>query len=375
MKLTQRIILITIIPLIVATSGSAIITTEIIDKELFDLAISNIKSLCQLTESEMRNPMNDLDVDKLNEIIDHLEKQEEVIQVLVLFPDGRLLTDGTDDDFNYGIILEDKFIQQSIKSNKELMIIENGIIRASKPITLNEKIGILVLDYSTNKINMSITNTISNIIIIASAIIIISGSIVYYLSRTISTPILQIRKNVEKIANQELENVKTNTNIPEINELASIIEELGSKIEKYQKELVKNERLSTIGEMSARVTHDLRNPLTTIKNSIEILKKKKPEMVKENQQYFDMMYDATMRINHQIDEVLGFIKIKEPEKNSVDFVEMIEKILKTIDLPKNIKLSIKPHKIWCDESQIQNVLINLISNAIHAIDKNKERLI
>ena len=66
--------------------------------------------------------------------------------------------------------------------------------------------------------------------------------------------------------------------------------------------------------MSARITHDLRNPLTTIKNSIEIMKMKNPEKIKENQQYFDMIQDAVTRMNHQIDEVLGFVKAKEPRK-------------------------------------------------------------
>ena len=51
-----------------------------------------------------------------------------------------------------------------------------------------------------------------------------------------------------------------------------------------------------------------RNPPTAIVNTIEVMKLKKPDMVKENQQYFDMMGDAILRMSHQIDEVLGFVK-------------------------------------------------------------------
>ena len=64
---------------------------------------------------------------------------------------------------------------------------------------------------------------------------------------------------------------------------------MGDKIDEYQKELVKSERLTTIGEMSSRVTHDLRNPLTTLNNSLGVIKVKNPETVKENKKYFDMM--------------------------------------------------------------------------------------
>lgn len=376
MELNHKIILVVIILLLISTSITALIITEFTKDELFDSTISHIKSLCQLTENEMRNPMNNLDVDKLNEIIDHLEEQSGVLGVLVLFPDGRLLTDGTDDDFNYGIILQDEFIQKSIVSNQELLEIENDVIRASKPIILNEKIGILVINYSTNEINMIIQESITDIIGISITLMVISGLIATYLSRSISKPILKMRKDVEAISKGQLKINYVKSNITEIDELSSIIGELGDKIERYQKESLKNERLSTIGEMSARITHDLRNPLTAIKNSIEVLKLKKPEMVRENQQYFDMMNDAVIRINHQIDEVLGFVKIKTPEKESIEFSKIMKDVLDSIKLSKNIQIEIseKDRKIWCDNIQIQNVLINLISNSIHAIEKEQGKI-
>ena len=376
MKLNQKIILISIIPLIISTSAVTVIITEMTNDDLFDSSISHIKSLCELTENQMKNPMNNLDIDAMNEIIDHLEDQEGILQVLVLFPDGRLLTDGTDNDFNYGTIFEDDFIQKSIDSSEELLILENSVIRVSKPIILHEKIGILILDYSTKSIENSIQNSISNILITSMSIITIVGISAVYLSKSISIPILKMKKNVELISKGKIGIESKNSGITELDELSKTIVELGIKIEKYQNELVKKERLSTIGEMAARITHDLRNPLTTIKNSIEILKIKKPEIVKDNQQYFDMMHDAASRMNHQIDEVLGFVKIKQPEKTNVKFQELLSKILETIELPNNIEIKIpkEDHTIWCDSIQLQNVLINLILNSIQSIGKDHGKI-
>jgi len=218
MKLNQKIILIAILPLIVSTSFVTIIIAEITNDELFDSSISHIKSLCQLTENEMRNPMNNLDVDKLNEIIDHLEEQEGILQVLVLFPDGRLLTDGTDNDFNYGTMFEDKFIQKSITSSEDMLVIEGDVIRASKPIILNEKIGILIIEYSTNKIQMIIQNTILEILIITILTIGIVGIIAIYLSRSISNPILKMKKDVDEISKGELKIKMIDSGITELDE-------------------------------------------------------------------------------------------------------------------------------------------------------------
>lgn len=58
--------------------------------------------------------------------------------MLILFPDGRLLTDGTDYDYNYGTTFEDDFIQSMINSKDEKMEIKETMIRAAKPIILNE---------------------------------------------------------------------------------------------------------------------------------------------------------------------------------------------------------------------------------------------
>ena len=53
------------------------------------------------------------------------------------------------------------------------------------------------------------------------------------------------------------------------------------------------------------------------------MKMKDPEKIKENQQYFDMIQDGVARMNHQIDEVLTFVKAKEPERNFVEFCEIL----------------------------------------------------
>lgn len=377
MNLNSKLVLITIIPIIIATSLTSIIIAEFTTRELFDSAISKIKSLCDLTESEMRNPMNNLDVDELNELIDNLETEKNILQVLVLFPDGRLFTDGTDDDYNFGKVLEDEFIQTSILEDKEMLLVEDDVIHASKPIMLNEKIGILVMQYSTQEINSTIQNSITSIIVTALIILGISAVIAVQLGRSISRPILELKENIFRVSDGNLKNPQIFSNISEIDQLSKQIFEMGEKLEKYQKEMIKTERLAAIGELSSRITHDLRNPLNSLKMAIDILKTKKPEMIKENQEYFDMMQHSVERMNHQIDEVLGFIKKSPPKRESVKFSEIISNSLKSFQFPKNIKVSVSENDgiIWCDKNQIQNVIVNLISNSIHAIGKKEGKII
>ena len=377
MKLNQRIILITIIPLIISTSVSTIIITEIATWQLFESTIMKVEALSKLMASEMRNPMSNLDIDAINELIDNLEENKDVHQVLVFYPDGRLFTDGTDDDFNYGMIFEDEFVQNALASDKEIVLIENDIIRNSKPIILNEKIGIIILEYSLQSINEIVQNAITKILIVALLIITIASIIAILLSYSIRDPILKIKNNVDNISKGNFENQKIVSKISEIDELAENISLMGEKINNYQKELIKNERLTIVGEMSARITHDLRNPLTAIKNSIEIMNIKNPETAEKNKKYFDMMEDSVLRMSHQIDEVLGFVKIQSTERAYVKFSEMVNNILKTINKPDNIKISslVKDKEIWCNKIQLENVFINLITNSFQAIGKTEGKII
>lgn len=373
MNLNSKLVLITIIPIIIATSLTSIIIAEFTTRELFDSTISKIKSLCDLTESQMRNPVNNLDVDELNEIIDNLEKEKNILKVLVLFPDGRLFTDGTDADYNFGKVIEDEFIQTSILEDKEMLLVENDVIHASKPIMLNEKIGILVMQYSAQEINSTIQNSITSIIVTALIILGISAVIAIQLGRSISRPILELKENIFRVSDGNLKNPQIFSSISEIDQLSKQIFEMGEKLEKYQKELIKTERLAAIGELSSRITHDLRNPLNSLKMAIDILKSKKPEMIKENQEYFDMMQHSVERMNHQIDEVLGFIKKSPPKRENVKFSEIVSNSLKSFQFPKNIRVSVSENDgiLWCDKNQIQNVIVNLISNSIHAIGKKE----
>ena len=89
------------------------------------------------------------------------------------------------------------------------------------------------------------------------------------------------------------------------------------------------------------------------------------------------MEDAVSRMGHQIDEVLGFVKVKKPIKKIVELNEVLDSVMKTIEIPNNIKISIMKNdlEIWCDKNQIQNVLVNLISNSIQAIDEKEGEII
>ncbi len=148
----------------------------------------------------------------------------------------------------------------------------------------------------------------------------------------------------------------------------TLLEQRTEKLEQVSKELVKAERLSTIGELSGRFSHELRNPLSIIQVSIENLKRL--YSVDEIQiKQFERIERSIGRISHQVNNVLDFVRGQPVDLNRVMMSEIIAESLDTLHIPKNIKLIIPKNDIElvCDKRQFSIVMNNLILNGIQAI--------
>lgn len=133
----------------------------------------------------------------------------------------------------------------------------------------------------------------------------------------------------------------------------------------------KTQRLQVMGELSARVAHDLRNPLGVIKNAIELMEmttpaEKKDEKMKKR---ISMIKNASDRMLRQINDVLDFVRTRPLEIKRHSLLDIINSSIK-FSIPSGIKLT-KPKndvEILCDNKQLEVVFSNLISNAIDAIE-------
>ncbi len=135
-------------------------------------------------------------------------------------------------------------------------------------------------------------------------------------------------------------------------------------------ELLKAEKLSAIGELSARIAHDIRNPVSIIKNTIEIMKMRN-HVDDKTKIDFQRIEKALERISHQVNDVLDYVR-DAPLKLETCFVsDIINIAISTITFPDRVKLKVFPCDIpiQCDPIKIEAVIRNLILNAIQAIPK------
>jgi signal transduction histidine kinase len=160
-----------------------------------------------------------------------------------------------------------------------------------------------------------------------------------------------------------------------------LLDEMTKKIgelSRFQTELFKSERLSTIGEMAARLAHDMRNPLAIIKNTVELVKLKHSSKIPEDLlNLFTSIDNASSRLVFQLDEVLNFVRRSPLNCNEYSLLDILESATNKIIVPNQIKIH-KPKStvyLFCDKEKIEAVFTNLIMNAIQAMENTGDVII
>jgi len=141
------------------------------------------------------------------------------------------------------------------------------------------------------------------------------------------------------------------------------------------KKLAQAERLSAIGELSARLAHDLRNPLTVLKGVVEIARSR----TNSGETFFstkqiEMMERAIARMSNQIDDVLEFVKIQSLHTRKNSLLDTLGLSLAKINKSSNVKIHIPSNSVEFayDSDKIEIVFDNLLINSIQAINNDGE---
>lgn len=140
------------------------------------------------------------------------------------------------------------------------------------------------------------------------------------------------------------------------------------KITELRLKKEKDDKLQTIGLLSSRLAHDIRNPMSVIKATVEILAHNRNDDKEYNQ--FARINSAISRITNQIDNVLDFVRTKPLVLEDAEISSIVNKSLKSLKIPDAITVNVDSHpvKMRCDSEQIEIVFTNLIRNAIEALE-------
>jgi C4-dicarboxylate-specific signal transduction histidine kinase len=171
--------------------------------------------------------------------------------------------------------------------------------------------------------------------------------------------------------------------VHELNELTQSLEtKVHQRTEQLQvmnQKLFQSDRLASLGQLAASVAHEINNPIAGVLNLsmlIERILKEDGipvERVEEVRRYLLQISSETTRVGRIVGDLLAFSRRSSPQRVPADLNEIIRRTLSLIEHKlqlTNVELEVRLDeslpKIKCDNSQIQQVIINLVMNASEA---------
>lgn len=159
--------------------------------------------------------------------------------------------------------------------------------------------------------------------------------------------------------------------------LREVVEDQQLRLTLAQQQMVEAAKLSALGVVVAGVAHELSNPLTALGGLADIIHTQVPEPLRPN---VELMKEAVDRASRVVRGLLTFARRMPLDRQAVDLAQLVKGVLDVtmgdlglarIEVSQEVEEDLPP--VWADRNQIQQVLINLVTNARQAMARAGER--
>ncbi|MDN3669759.1 ATP-binding protein [Echinicola jeungdonensis] len=314
----------------------------------------------------------------------------------VYFPNGKLMATNQPNIFDKKILtqyLNPKAYAEILEAKNNRLILDEQVgnlkyktvYLALRDTQSQNTLGIIAIPFfeSEEELNVLIADVFSTIINIFVVIFILFLVVAYFVSKRLTDPF--------KLLTQKLKATSLESNEPmywpikdEIGMLVNEYNNMLFKLDESKKVLAKQEKESAWKEMAKQVAHEIKNPLTPMKLTLQHLLRLQSEGKLNDPKYLKR---PVYNLIHQVDTLSDiansfstFAKMPLPKNEELDFKQVVSK---AVDLFKNHeKGKVVFHKnvkgklpVMGDGKLFGRVISNLIINGIQAVDEGNEPLI
>ncbi len=211
----------------------------------------------------------------------------------------------------------------------------------------------------------------------------VSGLIIGYgIARGLTRSIYQLSVRVQDMA-QRLEQDVGSVSVAADGDIASLdkqlgqvvhrVEEVAERLQRHQRDMLRAEQLSAVGQLAAGVAHEVRNPLTSVKLLVEAALRS-PRRKALTADDLEVIHGEVVRLERTVQDFLDFARPPSPQRHDCDLRDVVSQALDLVRVrarQQGVELAAspgeRPVRINADQEQLRTVLVNLFLNALDAM--------
>jgi signal transduction histidine kinase len=240
-------------------------------------------------------------------------------------------------------------------------------------------IGEVHVSFTTYGIEQLIKEITSKFIWFSMGLAVLAGIVFYFISRPIVEEVKQLAVTARQVGRGDMEVRVRPGKIPETRSLAldfnamldSLVQSRDA-FDRVNREMIKQKSLAEVGKFSLMVAHEVKNPLSIIKSSLDILKK--DHHLSSKNTMVSYMEDEIRRLNQLIEDFLLFARPIKPTLRSVDLNSMLLSTVERFEIQQSkasgqIKLAVSSDVMdaKADRDLLTRALSNIIKNSYDAV--------
>lgn len=380
---------------------------SISENNIIEMKIRSAKTLVSSFQAAIEDDYllkRRLDADRYGDLIRTFTYNSGASEVAIVDYDINLISGKGMETEESGTIEDDKNLEKSIKESREIHMIKSrrvgwfisqyDSLSIYAPLVSNVKIvgGIRVV-FPLDELNNLLVRTrwlMLFYLSFALLLFLIFGS--YLLNRRIANPLNDIAATSEKIADGDLSQRVEDYGKNELGQLSRSFNKMTDRVADHvgylqrvnrdlkvtREELVRSEKLASVGRLAAGVAHEIGNPLGAILGYTDMMLKG-VEDESMRQDFLERMEKELKKIDFTIRELLDYSRTSTLDVRETDLNKVVSETLSLASHHKGfekLKLELKLGEnlplVLIDEGQLQQIMMNIVLNAVDAMPDGGE---